>query len=68
MVNVDWSLLCSVIAMAFILEALPFILFPERMRQALAQLVQSPAGQLRAVGFVLLVIGVAVLAVARKGF
>ena len=23
MVNVDWSLLCSVIAMAFILEALP---------------------------------------------
>ncbi len=66
--NVDWSLLCSVIAMAFILEAMPFILFPERMRQALAELVQGSVMKLRIYGFILLVIGMAVLAVARRGF
>ncbi|MBB5346399.1 DUF2065 domain-containing protein [Desulfoprunum benzoelyticum] len=51
------KLFLLLVGMVFILEGLPYVAFPEAMRGWLAKLSQTPAGQLRVVGLVVMVVG-----------
>ena len=55
------SLFFSALGLAFILEALPYTLFPERMRQVLQSLGEEGASGLRRMGLFSLAAGVVVL-------
>jgi hypothetical protein len=51
------KLLVTVLGLFFVLEAIPYVLFPERMQRWLAQIGQMPAGSLRATGLFALGLG-----------
>jgi hypothetical protein len=51
------KLLLLLIGMVLILEGLPYVTFPEAMRDWLFRLSQTPAGQLRLMGVVVVAIG-----------
>ena len=51
------KLLLLLIGMVLILEGLPYVTFPEAMRDWLARLSQMPAGQLRLMGLVVMAVG-----------
>ena len=51
------KLLVTVLGLIFILEAIPYVLFPEAMQRWLARIGQMPAGVLRATGLVALGVG-----------
>lgn len=55
------TLFFSALGLAFILEALPYLLFPERMRQALVALAEEGGGALRRMGGLSLLCGVVIL-------
>ena len=57
----DGRLFFSALGLAFILEALPYTLFPERMRQVLQSLGEEVAPGLRRMGLFSLAAGVVVL-------
>lgn len=54
-------LFLSALGLAFILESLPYILFPERMREALLTLSEGGASGLRKMGLFALAAGIGVL-------
>ncbi len=51
------KLLLLLIGMVLILEGLPYVTFPEAMRDWLARLSRMPVGQLRLMGLVVMAIG-----------
>ena len=51
------KLLVTVLGLIFILEAIPYVLFPEAMQRWLARIGQMPPGALRATGLVALGVG-----------
>jgi len=51
------KLLLLLVGMVFILESLPYVAFPEAMRGWLAKLSQTPAGQLRVIGIIIMAVG-----------
>lgn len=57
----DGRLFFSALGLAFILEALPYALFPDRMRQVLRTLGEESAPGLRRMGLTALVCGLVVL-------
>lgn len=57
----DSRLFFSALGLAFILEALPYALFPERMRQVLQALGGESAAGLRRMGLTALMAGLVVL-------
>lgn len=58
----DSELFFSALGLALLLEALPYILFPEKMLAFLRQLGEGDAGGLRRTGLVGLGVGLAILA------
>lgn len=55
------TLFFSALGLAFILEALPYLLFPDRMRRTLVALAEEGAGALRRMGGLSLLCGVVIL-------
>jgi uncharacterized protein YjeT (DUF2065 family) len=51
------KLLLLLVGVVFILEGLPYVAFPEAMRNWLAKLSQMPPGPLRIMGLVAMVFG-----------
>lgn len=59
------SLFLAALGLACVLESLPWLLAPARMREALRQLLELPPEKLRVWGFILLGIGLILVAVSR---
>lgn len=51
------KLFLAALGLAFVLEAIPYFLFPEKMRDFFRKIPEIPAATLRAVGFAFLVLG-----------
>lgn len=51
------KLLVTVLGLIFVLEAIPYVLFPEAMKRWMAHIGQMPAGALRATGLIALGLG-----------
>ena len=51
------NLFVTVLGLAFILEAMPYVLFPEAMQRWLGRIGQMPAGALRGTGLFALGVG-----------
>ena len=64
----DGRLFFSALGLAFILEALPYALFPDRMRQVLRALGEEDASGLRRMGLTALACGLVVLWLTLGGF
>ena len=60
------KLLLLLVGMVFILEGLPYVAFPETMRGWLGKLSQTPAGQLRVIGLVVMLAGFVVCWVVQR--
>ncbi len=59
------TLFFSALGLAFILEALPFILFPERMKETISLLLEQDPAALRRIGLLALGVGLCVLLLAH---
>jgi len=64
--NIDWSLFFSAVALAVVLESVPYILAPGRMRRILGELARSEAAGLRRYGLTTLGIGLILLYIVRR--
>ncbi len=51
------KLFVTVLGLIFVLEAIPYVLFPEGMQRWLARISQMPAGALRGTGLFALALG-----------
>jgi hypothetical protein len=60
------KLLLLLIGMVFILEGLPYVAFPEAMRVWLSRLSQTPAGHLRIMGLVAMILGFIICWIVQK--
>lgn len=60
-----FSLFLSALGLAFVLEALPWLLAPARMKEGLRHLLELPPENLRVWGLVLLAMGVGLAALGR---
>ena len=58
------TLFFSALGLAFILESLPYILFPERMKQALTAVFEQGPSALRRMGLFALGLGLGILVAA----
>jgi len=63
--NFDISLFLIALGLAAVLEALPWLLSPERMRDAMMKLAELSPEQLRIGGFVLLAAGLLLCAAGK---
>lgn len=59
------SLFLAALGLAFVLESLPWLIAPGRMRDGLRRLLELPPGTLRVWGFVLLGMGLVLVALSR---
>ena len=59
------KLLVSLIGLVLVLEGLPYVASPAAMQKWLRQLARMPPGQLRALGLASMVVGFAILYLAR---
>lgn len=55
-----------VIGMVMIIEGLPYFAFPQRMKAWIHQLLELPEKSLRAFGFVLMLLGLAMVYFGKK--
>ncbi|MBU2538795.1 MAG: DUF2065 domain-containing protein [Proteobacteria bacterium] len=60
------KLLVTLLGLVFILEAIPYVLFPEAMQRWLARLSQMEAGSLRATGLFALGLGLLLCYLAQR--
>jgi uncharacterized protein len=60
------KLFLLLVGMVLVLEGLPYVAAPEKMREWLATLSQMPAGQLRAFGLFAMALGLAICFVVQK--
>lgn len=63
--TIDWTLFFSAVGLAFVFEALPWLLAPDRMRETLLRIAQSPVDDLRKWGALLLGLGLVIVWAAR---
>jgi hypothetical protein len=61
----DMKFVLTLIGLLLVLEGLPYAASPESMQKWLRQLAELPPGQLRAIGFVSMILGFAVLFFVR---
>lgn len=61
----DWSLLLMALGLAFILEGLPYFLFPERALRMLRWLEEMGPDAARTMGFLGMLVGVLLLLLGR---
>ncbi len=64
--NFDAELFLCAVGLAFIFEALPWILAPHAMRNYLLSLAQMPSSSLRIMGLVAMSLGLGVIWLARS--
>jgi len=64
--NFDVSLFFTALGLAFILESLPWLIAPRRMREGLRLLLDLPPDSLRVWGLVLLGLGLLITGLARS--
>lgn len=62
---VNLSLFLTALGLACVLESLPWLLAPGRMRDALRQILELPPEKLRMGGFILLGAGIVLVALSR---
>ncbi|MFZ5797145.1 MAG: DUF2065 domain-containing protein [Desulfobulbaceae bacterium] len=60
------KLALTLIGLLLVLEGLPYAASPETMQKWLRQLVELPPGQLRAIGFVSMILGFVLLLFVRR--
>lgn len=60
------KLLVTVLGLLFVLEAIPYVLFPEAMQRWLARIGKMPAGALRATGLVALGVGLLLCYITQR--
>jgi hypothetical protein len=60
------KLLVTVLGLVFILEAIPYVLFPEAMQRWLARIGQMDAGALRATGLFALGLGLLLCYITQR--
>lgn len=60
------KLTLTLIGLLLVLEGLPYAASPESMQKWLRQLVELPPGQLRAIGFVSMILGFVLLLFVRR--
>lgn len=63
--NFDWQAFLCAAGLALVFESLPWLLAPDRVKQALARLLESGDEELRRWGSVLLGAGVVLIWLAR---
>lgn len=61
----DWELFLCAMGLAFVFEAMPWIIAPERLRESLLRLAEKDADELRRWGLVLLGTGILLIWYAR---
>jgi len=64
--NFDVSLFFTALGLAFVLESLPWLIAPRRMREGLRLLLDLPPDSLRVWGLVLLGLGLLITGLARS--
>jgi len=62
----NMKLALTLIGLLLVLEGLPYAASPETMQKWLRQLVELPPGQLRAIGFVSMILGFVLLLFVRR--
>ncbi|MBU1404011.1 MAG: DUF2065 domain-containing protein [Proteobacteria bacterium] len=60
------KLLVTVLGLLFVLEAIPYVLFPEAMQRWLARIGQMDAGALRATGLFVLGVGLLLCYITQR--
>ena len=63
--NFNFSLFLTALGLACVLEALPWLVSPQKTRKTLLEMLSLPEETLRRGGLVLMVLGVAVCAAGR---
>lgn len=63
--NFDATLFLSALGLAFIIEALPYAIFAERMPKILASMAENPPSVLRAMGFFGICLGIFIIWLVR---
>jgi len=64
--NLDIKYLLCVLGLVFIIEGLPYLAFPHRVKKWLQQLLHVPETNLRAIGFAAMVFGLALVYLGRN--
>ena len=64
--NIDWQLFLSAVALAFIFEAIPYVIAPEKVKNLLAEIGHIDPVVLRRFGFKMLVLGLFALYIIRR--
>ena len=64
--NIDWPLFLSAVALAAVLESVPYILAPDRMRKVLGELAKTGDVGLRRYGLMTLGFGLVLLYIVRR--
>ncbi len=55
-----------VLGLVLIIEGLPYFAFPEKMKQWITQILELPERDLRIFGFVIMVIGLILIAIGKR--
>ncbi len=64
--HLDWNLLLLALGLAFLIEGMPYFLFAERMPRILRALSERSPRVLRGLGLMAIVVGLAILLLARQ--
>ena len=59
------SYFLSVLGLVFIVEGLPYFVFPEKMKEFLAKIDSMPTSKLRAFGISIIIVGFIILSISR---
>ncbi len=60
------KLLVTLIGLVFILEGLPYVTFPEKMREWFKRLIEMTTAQLRMVGLLAMILGFIICYIAQQ--
>ncbi len=64
--NLDVQYFLCVLGLVFIIEGLPYLAFPHRIKAWLQQILQVPETNLRAIGFAAMVFGLVLVYLGRS--
>lgn len=56
----------SVLGLVLIIEGIPYFTFPDKMKEVLSKVPDVPSASLRAFGIIAIIIGLALIFIARK--
>jgi uncharacterized protein YjeT (DUF2065 family) len=64
--DLDVKYFLCVLGLVFIIEGLPYLAFPHRIKTWLQQIIQAPETNLRVIGFSVMAIGLALVYLGRN--